>query len=315
MPLDPNDRDVLHLKLPRHVTFATIGTVLSQLEPSSRSAKANEQCKVLLDMTSVNFCSPTGITILAAVIEDLYRRELLAEGAIWLPRGQVMQYLQRMNFFRELEVELPENFTRREAKGFHPVTHVADEDESPAATRALAEAVQEYADLDETSLGALKSCLNEIVENVFYHAHSPVDALVCAQAYKKKKRVELVIADTGRGIREALTQIPEYRDQVRDDCSAIRLALEKNVTATGDTRRGIGLWVASQVIRHNEGELLILSHDGGLLIDGAGEHEQTEYFWPGTLVVVEFRTDRPINTTAVYDLGGFSDADDDTFGF
>jgi hypothetical protein len=317
MTLDPGASDVLHIKAPNKLTFANIGRVLAPLEPALRAEGPVEPRKPLLDMTSVAFCSPTGITILAAALEDLFLRGALEKGELWFPRSPLLRrYLERMDFFSELKVKMPEGegFTRRESKGFSPVTHVEDEGASPAATRALAEAVQEHARLDEPSLGALKSCLNEIVENVFYHAESPIEALVCAQGYKSKKVAELVIADTGRGIREALSKVPEYQDQVTDDCTAIRLALEKNVTTTGDIKRGIGLWVASEVIRRNEGELLIVSQDGGLLIDGDGEHEVTEHFWPGTLVVVEFRTDRPIDTTAVYDSGEFPD-DNDSFGF
>jgi len=122
-----------------------------------------------------------------------------------------------------------------------------------------------------------------------------------------------VIADTGQGIRAALAGVPEYQERVTDDCTAIRLALEKNVTATGDVNRGIGLWVASEVIRLNEGELLILSQEGGLKIDNHGTQDVTDHFWPGTLVVIEFRTDRPIDATSVYDSGDFPD--DDYFGF
>jgi hypothetical protein len=101
-----------------------------------------------------------------------------------MPRSPLLnQCLERMDFFKELKVTMPaESFERREPKGFYPVTHVQDEEGSPAATRALADAVQEHARLDEPSLGALKSCLNEVVENVFCHAESPIEALVCAQA-------------------------------------------------------------------------------------------------------------------------------------
>jgi anti-sigma regulatory factor (Ser/Thr protein kinase) len=312
--LKPDDSGVLYLKAPNKVTFATIGNVLARLEPSLRTAETEDSRKLLLDMTSNAFCSPAGITILAAAIEDLFLRRALVGGEIWMPRSPLLvQYLQRMNFFSELRVQMPEDFERREAKGFHPVTHVRNEEDSPGATRALAGAVQEHAHLDEQSLGALKSCLNEVVENVFYHAESPIDALVCAQAYKKKRRTELVIADTGRGIRAALSEVSEYRERVADDCDAIKLALEKNVTNTGDVKRGIGLWVASEVIRRNEGELLILSQDGGLVVDSDGARDVTDHFWPGTLVVIEFRTDRPINTTTVYDSGEFPD--DDSFGF
>jgi anti-sigma regulatory factor (Ser/Thr protein kinase) len=313
MSLNPDDPAVAHLKAPNKVTFDKIGTLLSRLEPELRSKEPTAPRKALLDMTSVAFCSPTGITILAAAVETLFGRGVFSGGEIWLPKSPLLRrYLERMNFLSELKVKMPpEDFTRREPRGFYPVTHIASEETSEPATRALAEAVQEHAGLDKPSLGALKSCLNEIVENVFYHADSPIEALVAAQAYKRKKVAELVIADTGRGIKAALSKVPEYRDQTRDDCSAIRLALEKNVTTTGDVKRGIGLWVASEVIRRNGGELMILSHDGGLVVDATGDRDVTDHYWPGTLVVVEFRTDRPINTTAVYDSGEFANGNDD----
>jgi hypothetical protein len=66
------------------------------------------------------------------------------------------------------------------------VTHVKDETVSPAATRALVATLQQNTDLDEGSVNGLKTCLNEVIENVFYHAESPTDALVSAQAYKQK---------------------------------------------------------------------------------------------------------------------------------
>jgi anti-sigma regulatory factor (Ser/Thr protein kinase)/anti-anti-sigma regulatory factor len=315
-PLDPDDPEVLRVKVPGKVTFDTIGKVLEQLELATRASEANEACKVLLDMTSVIFCSPTGITILAAALEDLWVRGLLAEGAILLPRGPlVRQYIQRMNFLTELEVKVPEDFVRREAKGFHPVTHVRDEQAVGDAGRALIEALQEHTSLDERAANTLKSCMSEVVENVFYHAESPVDALVSAQAYKKKKRTELVIADTGRGIREALEASPDYKGQVDNDCSAIRLALEKNVTNTGDPFRGIGLWVVSEVIRRNEGELLVLSNEGGVRIGPEYDKNVMDHFWPGTLVVLEFRTDRPIDTLPVYASAEFPNYGDDELNF
>jgi len=188
MTLDPTDPKVLHLKAPNKVTFDTIGKVLERLESPLKTGRAGSPREILLDMTSVAFCSPTGITILAAAIETLFLGESLQGGEIWMPRSPLLvQYLQRMNFFIELQASMPEGFERHEAKGFHPVTRVRSEQESPAATRALAEAVQEHARLDDRSLGALKSCLNEVVENVFYHANSPIDALVCAQAVQEEE--------------------------------------------------------------------------------------------------------------------------------
>jgi hypothetical protein len=90
------------------VAFDTIGTVLEQLEPMLRTGSTAPPRRVLLDMTRVSDCSPTGITILAAALEDLFLRGLLNSGEIELPDSPLLvEYLQQMNFFEELNVKMP----------------------------------------------------------------------------------------------------------------------------------------------------------------------------------------------------------------
>lgn len=205
--------------------------------------------------------------------------------------------------FKELGVSFEEDFERKKPVGFRPVTHVESESKAPAVARDLVDAVGERNVLDGATESALKTCFSELVENVFYHAGSPIDALTSIQAYRKYKdkpaRTELVIVDAGRGIRPVLAE-SKYADEITDDYSAIALAVEKNVTTTGDERRGIGLWVASEVVRLNGGEMLILSNEGGMRVDSNGQHRVDEHFWPGTLVAIEFRMDKPIDTGPVY---------------
>jgi hypothetical protein len=81
------------------------------------------------------------------------------------------------------------------------------------------------------------------------------------------------------------------------------------VTTIDDPKRGIGLWVAAELVRQNEGRMLIVSHDGGVDIGKDGRSSIQAHFWPGTLIAVEFRTDRPMAVGAVYDSGDFPDAD------
>jgi len=70
---DPKDPDVLHIKLPNKVTLEKVGAVLDQLEPMLRGQAAVAPIgRLLLDMSSTAFCSPTGITIVAAALEHLF---------------------------------------------------------------------------------------------------------------------------------------------------------------------------------------------------------------------------------------------------
>jgi anti-sigma regulatory factor (Ser/Thr protein kinase) len=217
-------------------------------------------------MTSVRECTATGITILAAAMQHLYQQGRVSQDSeIVLPqRLWIRQYFEYMEFFKELGVEVVSPQRSSKPRGFWPVTHVPNERASPGITRRILDAIEEYHQMDPDARSALTSCVNEIIENVFYHASSPIDALVSAQASKDNKKTEIVIADTGRGIRPGLAELPEYRELANDDCSAIRLALEKNVTTTPDKKRGIGLWLASELVRRNGAEMLILSNEGGI---------------------------------------------------
>jgi anti-sigma regulatory factor (Ser/Thr protein kinase) len=315
-----DEMDTFHLKLPNKLTYEQIGKVLEQLEPFAKSGAEAEEQFLDLDMTSTVFCSPTGITLLAACIERLWQEGKFRTGRVRHSKNELaVRYLKRMDFFRELGVNVEEDFERKPPVGFRPVTHVENEETAPAVARDLVKAVSERNELDDATTFALKTCFSELVENVFYHAASPIDALTSIQAYKKYKkkpaRTELVIADAGRGIKPVLAE-SDFADQITDDYSAIALAVQKNVTTTGDVNRGIGLWVASEVVRLNEGEMLILSNEGGMRVDHEGQHRVDDHYWPGTLVAIEFRMDKPIDTGPIYGpLQDWPDIDDRGFDF
>lgn len=297
-------RETFHLKLPNKLSYEQIGKVLQQLEPFVKSGAEAESQDLELDMRSTVFCSPTGITILAACIERLWQEGKFTHGRLLHSKNPLaVQYLKRMDFFNELSIPVEEDFERKDPVGFRPVTHVENEEKAPAVARDLVRAVGERNTLSDAASFALKTCFSELVENVFYHAESPIDALVSIQAYKKYKekpaRTELVIVDAGRGIRPVLEE-SKYAKQITDDYSAISLAVQKNVTTTGDERRGIGLWVASEVVRLNAGEMLIVSNEGGMRVNENGQHRVDEHYWPGTIVAIEFRMDKPIDTGPVY---------------
>jgi anti-sigma regulatory factor (Ser/Thr protein kinase) len=315
-----DDLDTFRLKLPNKLTYEHIGKVLEQVEPFAKSGTEAEEQYLELDFTSTVFCSPTCITLLAACIERLWQEGKFTSGHVLHSKNELaVRYLKRMDFFNELSIPVEEDFERKEPIGFRPVTHVENEQTAPAVARDLVKAVSERNKLDDAATFALKTCFSEIVENVFYHAGSPIDALTSIQAYKKYKgkpaRTELVIVDGGRGIKPVLAE-SQYADRITDDYSAISLAVQKNVTTTGDTNRGIGLWVASEVVRLNEGEMLILSNEGGMRVDKRGQHRVDDHYWPGTLVAIEFRMDKPLDTGPIYgSVEDWPDIDDRGFDF
>lgn len=311
----PDNEDQLEptvVKLPRRLTLAELPNVLGALEPVLRCPAESNHDLLDVDLGDVEFCTPAGITSLAAAIESASLQKKFLHGKIHLPRNQdVLRYLQRMNFFDEIGIDAPEDFDRRTPDGFRPVTHIVDDSISPRIVREMAAAIQEcHPNIDGGAMESLKTFMNELVENVFYHAASAIDCLICVQAYRRKSTVELAIADAGRGIRPCMLDSSKFGGQITDDFSAIELAIQQNVSALPDPRRGIGLWLATELVRRNEGTMTILSNDGGLKIDRLGAHREDGMIWPGTFIAVEFRLDRPINTNDVYESGGFPGIDE-----
>ena len=144
------------------------------------------------------------------------------------------------------------------------------------------------------------------VKKMFYHADRSHHALWPSHRRDRKTERSLPTRGCGGPARDLQASDSE---RAKDDCSAISLALEKNVSAIDDEMRGIGLWLASQLVRRNGGELLILSNEGGIDVRGKSEEQVTGYYWPGTLVAVEFDILQPITTTEIYDSGDFKDID------
>jgi hypothetical protein len=82
--------------------------------------------------------------------------------------------------------------------------------------------------------------------------------------------------------------------------AAIETALQPRVTATPERNSGIGLFVTKLLLRENDGSLLVRS-GAGRVVGGVGEcAESAEVHFPGTVVAMRARTDRPLDIGKVY---------------
>jgi anti-sigma regulatory factor (Ser/Thr protein kinase) len=101
----------------------------------------------------------------------------------------------------------------------------------------------------------IRYVFSEMARNVLEHARSPVGAFVCAQYYKRSRRVAIGIADAGIGIQASMA----ISHPVPTDRDAIRLALQPGITGTtpriGGTasNAGAGLFFTKSIaaLSHN----------------------------------------------------------------
>jgi len=111
----------------------------------------------------------------------------------------------------------------------------------------------------------LKYLMSEMMDNVVSHSQSSIGGLVTAQYYPTKDKVQVVIVDNGVGFLKTL--LSKYR--LQNEQEAILKAMEKAVSGSNafapytnvPKHAGLGLYFLSQIIRHTNGKLLIVSND------------------------------------------------------
>jgi anti-sigma regulatory factor (Ser/Thr protein kinase) len=228
---------------------------------------------------------------------------LLEEGsAVVHPRSRLTSnYLMRMDFLRHLtgDSALPEPFERRDAVGFRPCRQFQTVDDYPTVARELTDALVERCITERVARNSIRIAMDEVTENVVHHAESQIGGFAAAQGWPHRGAFEIGIVDLGIGIRGSLTKNPAYAD-LDDDVAAIQTALRPRVSSTPERNAGIGLFVTRLLLASNGGTLAVRSGVGAVY---TGVRERTfvrEVDFPGTMVALRARTDRPLDINEVY---------------
>lgn len=269
-----------------------------QIEKLAPVLEQEEPLPVCIDLRGLEFCSPCGLSVLTAAVGHAIGEGLIASDSLFLSPTDpsVRHYIRRMDLFKGLvEWTNPEPFARHEPQGFTPLVSFEVGEAAVVAARDLTKSVGG----DEETQRALKWALSELTENVVFHANAPWGGVACAQSWRPGV-VELAIADRGRGIPASLRENP--RHATLTDEEALMAAVVRHISGLEDTARGLGLWLVSQMVEVNGGQLEVrcgarrLSQSGPLCTVG-----QTRAVWPGTLVVVTLDKRRPMDIRATLD--------------
>lgn len=259
--------------------------------------------RLRLDLGGLVAVSPTALAAITATVMRLEHHELLLPGSIIVePRSApVRNYLMRMDFFRLLteEGEADEPFERRAAVGFRPCKEFITRDQCRDVALDLTDALTEACETDSTARFSIRICLDELAENVVHHADSPLGGFAAAQGWRRTSAFEIGMVDLGVGIRGSLTKNPLYAD-INDDVDAIVTALQPRVTSTPERNSGIGLFVTRLLLRENGGTLAVRSGQGAVYAGAREDAHASEVEFPGTLVALRARTDRPLDIREVY---------------
>jgi uncharacterized protein DUF4325 len=251
---------------------------------------------VVLDFEDCEFLAPWAWALFTAYALWLQEVRGLTVTARLRAESRVGEYGRRLGVGSLLP--LPEG----------PVTSVDEMRTSPLARIRSSKDIQTFADStlrilsvpDEDVAGAVKYSLIELMRNVVQHAASPIGGLAAAQYFPKADHVQIVVVDTGVGLRATLQ--PKYPG-VKDDTRAVRLAALPHVSGTFppaayggmQENAGLGLFFIRQIAFRSGGHFFLAS--GTALADVwgtvAGEEKRRYVFtsegWPGTFAVIQLR--------------------------
>ncbi|WP_324068657.1 MAG: ATP-binding protein [Flavobacterium sp.] len=140
-----------------------------------------------------------------------------------------------------------------------PLTQIKD-------STKLTETIQELVPLLHSppkQADAIKYVMSEMIRNVLEHSQSLNGAILCAQYSKKSNRVSIGIADTGIGLKKALSHFHSPKDNLE----AIKLALTPGITGTtsriGGTEynAGAGLFFTKSIAKVSNNFFILYSGD------------------------------------------------------
>jgi len=159
----------------------------------------------------------------------------------------------------------------------------------------------------------LTTILSEICENALTHSGFASPGYVCSTLTEneQKRRLEIVICDSGMGFRGSYLNgtNEEVKARIARGASPIEIAIEglnssKPITTPSSVVSyfGFGLYITRRLVEENRGQLFILSHKDGMMLNNRARNSvDVPTDFPGTLVVIILDLDNPLPLEEIYE--------------
>jgi anti-sigma regulatory factor (Ser/Thr protein kinase) len=269
------------LALPRPQGSLTLATFDDSLAGTAQSC----------DLSALRFIDAYGLVGLSCALLGAIERN--DRPALSVPvEGQVRTHLALMGF-RDLLLDLgytpdlPEATAAARPDVLVPLARFGGEIAAHQLSELLWEQLRNHA--DPQVLEAAGEGLWELVGNALEHSGS--EAVVMGQVYRRRRkgeqpqharRVQIVIGDTGKGIRASFLESGLYNPA--NDAAAIELALQYLVTSVDDPGRGQGLSTTMEQVLELHGDLVVRSGASKVTVGEHATHVESVPFLGGTLV-------------------------------
>lgn len=319
MRLNGNKEQIFQHRIvvPQAVSLETIDWVGSMMDEVSLLIHQGHPFSVWVDMAETRRVTPTGLASLAAFMKFISLHPLFRRSSYTRPElKETSNLLSKMHFYKLFNLNDPEVLApTKSIRYYRSLVEITSEKSASKIVSDLTKVLKTKPPLDVEILETLKYALSELIDNVFHHAKSSINALVNAQAYPAEKRVEFAIVDCGRGFRKSLQENELLRGQFSTAVEAITLATQPKITSSPERNAGQGLFFITELIRQTGGSMVIYSENGIFrIIDGKESHITTTVNWPGVIVGASLPVDSSVTLVDIFNQFAPADADYEFLG-
>lgn len=266
---------------------------------------------VVIDLSHLSFIEIGPLAFLISRIQQWRSKGINVE--IEAKSASCFSYLQRIDFFKCLGIEIPEQFQRHNAAGrFHPAAVISNQSSGLAdrLSEKIAEAVigeacspDDFTDQPpiEGAFEAIAYSVSELIKNI--QQHSKGKGIVISQYYTSKGVAKVAIFDDGIGIKQSFIESgSSHASNLSNDIEAIQLSLQGEVSsklsASGTSNSaygelsdnaGVGLTFLTMLAIRAGGDFTIISGNGLVSSAKATKINQKTV---GTFVHLSFNRDQ-----------------------
>lgn len=247
--------------------------------------------KIIFDLSGITFIYPDyALLILCTLkcIEINTGKEI--HGTIRVDsNSNAIKYLNRMNFFRHLDVEIPANFKIQNGISSIEIQNYNEENQIEVC-QSILKMIKTNSNIDDNVYASLDYCFNEVLDNVLLHSETK-QGWVVAQYFPNLSAIRLMVCDYGIGVKNALNIKYNFNDE-----EALLKCIEKGIT--NGKGQGHGLFATSKFIELNQGWLSIISGNKKLDINGSNYIKvKDSSYWQGTCVYLRINTNLDVDYT------------------
>lgn len=279
------------------------------------------------EISGPSFLKPFHFVTLALMAKKEQFKEKFEE--IVLPEG-LSDYAERMGLWEAAGMEPPNRVrSRHSTDTIMPVFALKDRQQ-------INDRIKDFKVLFDIENNPDKKdiliVLSELLENCYAHSRVNEDlhGLVCAQQWQRGNLGQIAICDLGIGVRKSLSENESLHPQLKEKNACV-LACEYGVTSkphSDQHHSGYGLTLTKDILIGNGGKLIVVSNKEIAWLNNAPRTSLMNHdivstmsgsllqnSWPGTLIVFEWKINRPLDALAVYKSWPKSEEGDDDEDF